>query len=124
MTTAEELADEILRRLSTSQNSPMRNEPLRYTYQAKRPPPPSMRPWSWCTIEKKWTNHEAHECYFWLRNEGNMQRILGLGQPYQQGPYRPMGNSRMKMQVPMERPQLVLGQQPPLPWTGQLIKFC
>ena len=72
-----ELADEIIRRLSVTPNPPpVRTEPLRQPqHHGERPPQPPPRPWKWCSIENKWTNHEAHECYFRPRNEGNMQRM-------------------------------------------------
>ena len=40
-------------------------------------------------------------------------------QPYQLGHYKPMENPWMKVPIPMENPQLVLGKQPPLPKVRQ-----
>ena len=76
----------------------------------------------WCNIEKKYTNHETHEFYFRPRYENKQTGQQQQQQPQQTPTYRPQGYKGGQM----EKPQLVLGQQPPLPRTNQpvSIKFA
>ena len=82
-------------------NSNMQSFPLQQNHQ------PMPRVLKWCSIEKKYTNHETRKCYFRPRYE-NQQ----LGGQQQQPPpiFRRQGYGRGQM----EKPPLVLGQQPPL----------
>ncbi|RYA39879.1 hypothetical protein DD606_25735 [Enterobacter cloacae complex sp. GF14B] len=70
----------------------------------------------WCAIEQKWTNHPTEECYY---NKGYV-RERQYAPPAQLAPPQvhpvpryPTGNVPGPMGI--ERPQPVLGQQPPLP---------
>ena len=75
---------------------------------------PLPRVLKWCNIEKKYTNHETHECYFRPRYK-NQQAGMQQQQPQQALAYKPQGYGRGKI----DKPQPVLGQQPPLPGTNQ-----
>ena len=96
--------------MTLTQNPPIRIEPLRQPHQAKRPPPPPHRLGKVCTIEKKWKNHEAHECYFWPKYNGIMQIYTGPMQAPQKVHFKPMKNLKMTRQ--MERSQPILGKKP------------
>ena len=65
-------------------------------------------------MEKKYTNHETHECYFRPRYK-NQQAGMQQQQPQQALAYKPQGYGRGQT----DKPQPVLGQQPPLPGTNQ-----
>ena len=122
----QEVADEIVRQMNINQRPPMGIEPLRQqvmysnnqTQQQNTNQPQGYQPvprvLKWCNIEKKYTNHETHECYFRPRYE-NQQAGKQQQQPQQTPAYRPQGYGRGQM----DKPQPILGQQPPLPGTNQ-----
>ena len=118
--TAQELADEVVKRLSMNQRPPLRTDPLRPTNTGIRPQVgPVPRQWKWCNIENKWTNHKTHECYYRPRNKANFPPMPAQIPP--QPVYRHPGQLPMGSMAPLERPQPVLGQQPPLPGANQQI---
>lgn len=74
--TVQKVANEIMRQMNINQKPPVRTEPLQQQalypnnqaqmqnanqQQGYQPLPRVLK---WCNIEKKYTNHETHECYF------------------------------------------------------------
>ena len=99
----------------------MRIEPLRPQVGVNQNHQQWPRQLKWCNIEKKYTNHETHECFFRPRYENPNQ---GMGQQQQQvnpqhqqrapQAYQQQGYGRAMNEIPKP----VLGQQPPMPGTN------
>ena len=127
MPTIQEVANEVMRQMNVNQNPPLRIEPLRQQAVYPNNPTPQEnvnrqqgyqlvpRVLKWCNIEKKYTNHETHECYFRPRYKNQQKRPQQRHQPQQTPAYRPQGYGRGQM----DKPQPILGQQPLLPGTNQ-----
>ena len=98
----------------------MRTKLLRPQVGVNQNPSHLPRQLKWCNIEKKYTNHETHECFFQPRYKNPNQ---GIGQKQ---PINPQQQQRVPQMYPQqgygrvmnEIPRPVLGPQPPMPRTN------
>ena len=113
----QEVANEILRQLKLAQGPAIRTKPLCPQVGVNQNPPQLPRQLKWCNIEKKYMNHETHECFFRPRYENPNQ---GIGQ---EQPVNPQQQQRVLQAYPQqgygsamnEIPKPLLGQQTPMP---------
>ncbi|WP_219824246.1 hypothetical protein, partial [Enterobacter cloacae complex sp. GF14B] len=99
--------EDMLKRMNDMMNN-MQKAPM-------REPRQPIRPQKWCAIEGKWTIHETRECYFRPKYDGNVQYLPMRPQGQPMYKYHPNMAQAQRPPMGMERPQPVLGQQPPYP---------
>ena len=114
------IVEEVIRKMSLAMRHPQRQLPLQGPG-AEQPMPRSAN--KWCAIEGKWTNHEVNECYYRPRTAGPMY----TQQPPQYGnlgqPPRYAMNPNVLQGPPAEKPEPVLGRQPPPPGAAPQISI-
>ncbi|MCO5562631.1 hypothetical protein L7F22_016259 [Adiantum nelumboides] len=135
--TTEQMIEEITKRIQQQmenlavKQSQMRkcnicggDHPTPWCTQQPKAPIVTGRVLKWCAVEQKWINHGTEECFY----NKNYVRERPYGSPT--GPPQPpppkyQVEPNVNAVVEADRPQLVLGQQPPLPHENRaMIKYA
>ncbi|MCO5563719.1 hypothetical protein L7F22_017366 [Adiantum nelumboides] len=125
--TTEQMIEEIIKRIQQQMKNPVTrypqmrkcdicggDHPTPWCTQQLKAPIATGRVLKWCAMEHKWTNHATEECYY------NKDYVRGrpygppAGPPQHPHPRYQVGPN-VNTVAGAERPQPVLGQQPPLP---------
>ncbi|MCO5573101.1 hypothetical protein L7F22_026866 [Adiantum nelumboides] len=125
--TTEQMIEEITKRIQQQMKNPVTrypqmrkcniyggDHPTPWCTQQPKAPIATGRVLKWCAVEQKWTNHAIEECYY--NKDYVRERPYGPpAEPPQPPPPRYQVGPNVNAMAGADRPQRVLGQQPPLP---------
>ncbi|MCO5575224.1 hypothetical protein L7F22_029022 [Adiantum nelumboides] len=125
--TTEQMIEKITKRIQQQMKNPVTrypqmrkcdicggDHPTPWCTQQLKAPIAMGRVLKWCALEQKWTNHSTEECYYNKDYVRGRQYGPPAGPP-QPPPPRYQIEPNVNTVAGADRPQLVLGQQPPLP---------